>query len=178
MRMKTTPMVCLSIPRVSWKQFWGMLFVVILTQPTSAHPHHSSIAQLQYSAECDCFEVSLKLETESLEAALARQSNGVRKPLESSESDTALQNYIASLFKLRSLEGQVQKMRWVGKDIKPAVTWVYFMLAADGDAFELSNRLLFSEEKSQINSVQVLGTQPAKMLRYNANNQGVWQRID
>jgi hypothetical protein len=155
-----------------------LLILLLVASLTAAHPNHNSIGQLQYGAECDCFEVSLKLETESLEAALARLNKGVRKPLEATESDGPLKDYISAQFRLRNSDLQPQQLRWIGKDIKPSFTWLYFTLSANGDAFELNNRVLIAEDSSQTNSVQILGPQPAKMLRFNAKNQGVWQKID
>lgn len=158
----------------------GIFTVVViglLAQQSLAHDYHNSVAQLEYVAQCECFEVSIKLETESIEAALARLGDGTRKPLESAEADAALQQYIAATFKLRNQNGQLQTLHWRGTDIQPAVTWVFFTLSAEGDGFELNNQLLFSEEASQVNNVQILGVKPIKVLRFEKRNQAQWQRI-
>jgi hypothetical protein len=162
---------------ILYKLFLLLIFLPLAAR-VAAHPNHSSVGQLQYSAECDCFEVSLKLETESLEAALARQNKGVRKPLEATESDSLLTHYISTQFRLRNNDLQPQPLRWVGKDIQPSITWVYFTLAANGDTFELNNRILITEEPSQINSVQVIGPESTKTLNFSIKNQTSWQRID
>jgi hypothetical protein len=163
---------------MSLQKLFLFLISLLLVPQVAAHPNHNSIGQLQYSAECDCFEVSLKLETESLEAALARHNKGVRKPLEATESDSLLTTYVSTQFRLRNSNLQAQQLRWVGKDIQPSVTWIYFTLTAKGDAFELNNRILITEEPSQINNVQIIGPESTKTLSFSIKNQSSWQRID
>lgn len=129
------------------------VFFAFLAAPSFAHPYHASRAEVDYRAECRCLEVALAVTPEELEDLLARRL-GKRIPLESPAIDAGLVGYLEERFVVVS-QGEKRKIEWVGKEVDPANAWLYFKVLDVPTQFDLSVRVLFEREPTQVNHVLV-----------------------
>ena len=146
---------------------WSFLGIVtLLATPLFAHPYPRSHAEIDYRAECHCLEVAIAVAPEDLEALLARRI-GRRIPLEAPAIDAALVGYLKERFVV-SAAGVKRKIEWVGKEIDSANAWLYFKVLDVPTEFELSVRLLFEREPTQVNQVLVRNGERRRALTFRA----------
>lgn len=139
------------------------------TTPAAAHPYHASRAEADYRAECRCLEVALAVVPEELEAALARFS-GKRIPLESPEAKGEIVEYLKTRFVVAPPGGEPLPIEWVGSEVSYREAWLYFKVTGVAGEFDLSNRVLFEAEPSQVNHVLLRGTGEPKTSAFRVGD--------
>jgi len=136
-----------------------------------AHKFYVSITELKHNAENAAIEISVKLFTDDLEAALEA---GTTKKLwigdarEAPETDSLLAAYFDRKFDVE-VNGETQKPVFLGKELEADVTWCYLEIADIAIIKNLSidNRLLteISDEQKNIVHVNVGGTEKSLLLK-------------
>lgn len=126
--------------------------------PACAHPFHISTAEVEYDAQTDRLQVSLKLQAIDLEQALARLA-GKRIVIEQAEAAEQIAELLGRSFYVsaEAKESPRSQIHWVGQELKGAWLWLYFELELPPQRAELRlfNTILFDSNDSQINTVSV-----------------------
>lgn len=94
----------------------------------SAHPIHLSVTRIEYNAQHESLEISVKLFTEDLERALEQQGYADffrRKEDNYPALNHPLKTYINSNFGVY-VEGEEKKTEFIGKEVNRDVLWCYF----------------------------------------------------
>lgn len=119
-----------------------------------AHPFHESQAEIDYSTECSCLEITLRVKPEELEAALQRARNGARRlPLEDARLLGPLKGYVLQHFVVSSADGKSIELQWVGLQVDALGAWIYLQSPAVQLPLQLRNELLLGHEAEQVNRV-------------------------
>lgn len=137
-----------------------------------AHPFHTSLAEADYRPASGKLEVALRLFTDDTEAALSRRAGRTVKFSGTStlETDALLEAYVRTVFGVKSADGTVQRLTWIGREITDGGQhlWVYFECALPGgpERARFTNRVLRETFSDQINSIRVRdhGATPARQV--------------
>lgn len=153
---------------------------------TLAHPFHVSVAEAQWNEDRDRLQIALRLSPRDLDAALSR-TTGRRVVLEK-ESDEKTEELLADYLRGRiylssspkaaasndadAVKERRRRFHWVGVEDEVRYVWVYFELErpAGAESVWLSNRVMFEIEPTQINTVQLLRTDPPIAVRTTRDN--------
>lgn len=132
-----------------------LLFLSALFIPfnsADAHPFHSSVAEVEWNAETERFEVSLKVNPHDLELAL-RQRAGKRLILEKLTDNQPVYKYIDSMFQFHRGKEKL-KFRPVGFEVDAKAAWIYFELTPPDDLgnLKISSSLLL-DAPHQVNLI-------------------------
>jgi len=98
------------------------------SRPLSRHDFHTSVTQMQYNATGKTFEISVRLFTDDLEAALSRQSGQKIKLGGKDSHDALVEQYIRKHLAFTSPRKQLKPYQYVGKEPEAEATWVYLEL--------------------------------------------------
>jgi hypothetical protein len=140
----------------------GLLAGLLATAPPlAAHAIHTSVAEADYNAATRRLEVSLRVFIDDFEAALSvharRRLSLAGTPRE--EFDAAARTYLAETFTVRSPDGQLAPLLWVGREVRDAENelWFHFEVALPGgiEGCRVHHRALGEQFPTQINSVRV-----------------------
>lgn len=97
------------------------------------HPFHRSLAEVQWNAQTDRYEVALRVDPRDLENGLARDFNR-RVPIDQLDRDTAeklLTKYLGRHLKMQrgpQKDAKAVPMHWVGYELdeRGKYVWIYF----------------------------------------------------
>lgn len=145
------------------------------------HPFHVSVAEAQWNSEGSRLKVALRLHPRDLDAALS-ETTGLRVVLEKESDEKAKELLVAylrdriflsasaadaSLGEPEDLAARRGRFHWVGLEQELRYVWVYFELQrpATSEAVWLTNRVIFEAEPTQINTLQLLRTDPPVAVR-------------
>ena len=106
----------------------GVLLTVAWISGRSAglHPVHTTVTQMQYNAAEKSFEVSIRLFTDDLEAALTKENNNQRVRLSPRDNnDLLLERYLRKHFALVNARRQRKVFQYVGREQETDATWIY-----------------------------------------------------
>jgi hypothetical protein len=123
-----------------------------------AHEFHTSLAQIQYNKTSQSFEVSLRVFTDDLEAALARENNSHKISIADAKlADPLIEKYLNKHLAILKNQNQKQPMTFVGKEIEVDVTWIYVEISATGDltGLRIQNSILTDLFYDQVNIVNL-----------------------
>jgi len=100
--------------------------VVVMAGPVSAHRSHTSVAEVEWNAQSQVFEVAMRLHIADLEDAVSvRQTQTFR--LDSADNaEQQIQAYLQDRFQIRSDANVFAKLNWVGMELELHDAWVYF----------------------------------------------------
>jgi hypothetical protein len=161
-------------------------FLLLLSLAT--HPYHVTIAEATWNEDRTRLQVALRMSPRDLDAALCNTTGRlIVLEKESPEATRELvETYLKRVIFLRDelepeklTEPKLAKTRgdrfhWVGIEDEIRYVWVYFELekAADVQSLWLTNRIFFETEPTQINTFQVLKTEPPIALRTTREEPG------
>ena len=140
----------------------GLLAGLLATvPPLAAHAIHTSVAEADYNAATRRLEVSLRVFIDDFEAALSvharRRLSLAATPRE--EFDAATRTYLAEKFTVRTPDGQLAPLIWVGREVRDAENelWFHFEVALPGgvEGCRVHHQALGEQFPTQINSVRV-----------------------
>jgi hypothetical protein len=120
-----------------------------------AHTFHVCLAEAEFNRESGDLEVALRLSPEDLENVLSRAA-GRHLVLEREEDiDERILAWLRRGLVVRPAGGDPAEIRWVGKEIKPAVVWLYFEVPLPDGLYGVmvENRLLMDLEPQQVNTM-------------------------
>lgn len=162
------------------------MFAPALFLLTLAHPFHVSVAEAQWNNDRSRLQIALRLSPRDLDAVLS-QASGRRVVLEKESDEKTKELLIAYLrdrvylsssqqdATTRDAEAVDQRRRrfhWVGVEDEVRYVWVYFELErpVGSDSVWLSNRVMFETEPTQINTLQLLRSDPPIAVRTTRDN--------
>ncbi|MFZ4260499.1 DUF6702 family protein [Sphingobacterium sp. HJSM2_6] len=122
-----------------------------------AHPFYVSITQIDFNQGKQQLEFSTSIFFDDLEIALQnhfKKKINVIKPIHKAEVDSIISSYYKQQVKVR-INGQVQKLQYVGYEIDNDVAWCYFKISAvkQIQKLEVVNQLLYQDFKTQTNII-------------------------
>jgi hypothetical protein len=145
------------------------------------HPFHVSVAEAQWNLAGQRLQVALRLSPRDLDAALSNVT-GRRIVLEKEspeETKRLVEAYLRGVIYLADNPhppaasadtSELQdRFHWVGIQDEVRYVWVYFELQKPegADKLWLHNRVFFETERTQINTLQLMKTDPAIAVRTN-----------
>lgn len=126
----------------------------------AAHPIHVSLAEITYQAERQELQLSVRIFSDDLDAALA-QAGGYKfyfgTPQQRPGAEGALAAYLRSHLKITLPDGTSPALVWVGYEAGLDATWCYLKATniADFTALSIENRVLFALFEDQANLMHV-----------------------
>lgn len=140
------------------------MIVLSVGAAAGAHPAHFSFATVEWNAESAVLEVALRMEAATLERALrriAKENNHLGRAnlaLDSPEAEESVQQYLLPRFEVKTSQGDLAAIQWVGFEASLLEAWAYFEVPVSGDPDGLvfQNRILFEIEPEQVNVVNVI----------------------
>lgn len=165
-----------------------MISLGILLLSSLLHPFHITYAEAQWNAEGSRLQVALRMSPMDLDNALSN-TTGRRILLEqeSAESKQKLvEAYLRNVIYLTSdketgkptaeqLEKRHRRFHWVGFEDELRYSWAYFELEVPAVKSErevepptfywLTHRVFFETEETQINTLQLMKTEPPIAIR-------------
>ncbi|MDX2247005.1 MAG: DUF6702 family protein [Bacteroidia bacterium] len=112
---------------MKYKLMGAIGFVTFFLLSAVSHPFYLSITEMDYNAQNQSLEVSIKLFTDNLEAALISQktpNSGSLAAIESPDIDKKIEQYLSEKF-LVIANGKPVVFTFRGKEVMPDVTWCY-----------------------------------------------------
>jgi hypothetical protein len=129
--------------------------------PARAHPIHTSYAEADYRPESGKLEIAVRLFTDDAEAALSGRA-GRKISLNSTpaaELDALLQACVRTWFTVKSPDGAMHALAWVGRELtdKEQHVWIYLQCALPGgvEGARFRDRVLRETYSDQLNSIRV-----------------------
>ena len=134
-------------------------FCLVAGRPrdASAHPLHTTLAQIQYDAARGTLTVSLRVFTDDFGVAVARHA-GVRLPVGESPKVAAMYKYVTSRFTLTDAAGKTMLLESCGVRNAGEMLFVCMRAKVAGPParLRLRNTLLVESFDDQVNIVQYL----------------------
>lgn len=161
----------LLVPRTVFSVILVLAFVSI----ASAHPFHSSVAEMEWNEEATCFEVTVQMAPHDLEQTL-RKLTGKKLMLEEKDSKEAVFDYVKSEFRL-VVDGTPATIKPVGFEVNPRHAIVYFevSLPKGRSSMQVENKLLLNIHH-QVNTLTI--RQSGKPLALNFTEESPSQKVD
>ena len=144
-----------------WLRATLLAGLVAAAPPLAAHAIHTSVAEADYNAATRRLEVSLRVFIDDFEAALSvharrRLALATTPP---AEFDAATRAYLTGAFTVRTPDGQLAPLVWVGREVRDAENelWFHFEVPLPGgiEGCRVHHRALGEQFPTQINSVRV-----------------------
>lgn len=100
---------------------WLWLLGCLVVLPAAAHPVHTSFAEATYNAETRCLEITVRVFTDDLVAALTRHAGRVvsLEATPAAELDGLMLAYLNATFTVKSATGEPAPLSWVGWEFEP-----------------------------------------------------------
>jgi hypothetical protein len=133
------------------------------------HDFHNSIAEVNYRAKNQTFEVSLRVFTDDFELALARLGGVKVLTLDKTKKHEALiKQYITAHFYCTDAKKQKILPQYVGKELENEVVWIYFEipLKKSPKGWQIYNSILTELYDDQTNMVNVIYKAARKTLLF------------
>ncbi len=143
-----------NLPLFAWS-------VLALPASALAHPIHRSVAEADYNRTTHMLEVALRVFADDFEAALsarAKKKISLEKtPAE--ELETLARAYLTEKFTVRTADGHLATLRWVGRELKDAENELWFTfevpLLGGVAGTRVRHAVLADHFRDQLNSVLV-----------------------
>ena len=144
-----------------WLRATLLAGVLAAVPPLAAHAVHTSVAEADYNAATRRLEVSLRVFIDDFEAALSvharrRLALATTPP---AEFDAITREYLKATFTVRTPDGQLAPLLWVGREVRDAENelWFHFEVPLPGgvEGCRVHHRALGEQFPTQINSVRV-----------------------
>ena len=121
------------------------------------HDFHSSLAEVHYNAASKSLEVSLRVFSDDLNAALTKARGRPILVNEAATTDALIKQYVDKHFAFANAKNIRKPTVWVGKEIAVDVTWLYFEipLTENLNGMRFENSLLCELYEDQVNIVNL-----------------------
>lgn len=161
----------------------NIAFIWLFLFAGKPHPFYLSVTDLKYNDKNKSLEVACKMFSNDLEDALKKTTKknvDLLNPKNKPEVEKILFEYVEKRLTV-SLNGKVQKLKFIGYEREDDVIWTYFEIekCEKPNQINISNSLLYDFLKEQINLVQVeVGsfkqsskvTNPEKEMKFTVTN--------
>ena len=136
---------------------FGFLLLAFVWAPTpaAAHRFHTSLTRMDFNSETKSLEISIQLFTHDIIEVFEKRRRKKNDIQEKEEIDKLIFEYLKENFVLKSKDGQSAKMKWVGKEVKVDLTWVFLEIPLPENLEEakLQNTIFFETYQEQTNHV-------------------------
>ncbi|MCR9201937.1 MAG: hypothetical protein NXI04_25125 [Planctomycetaceae bacterium] len=108
------------------KKILTFIAVVMMTGPVFAHRSHTSVAEVEWNAQSQVFEVAMRLHIADLEDAISVRNKKKFRIESTDNAEQQIQAYLQNRFQIRSDVNVFAKLNWVGMELELHDAWVYF----------------------------------------------------
>jgi len=122
------------------------------------HDFHTSITRMDYNAKEKTFELSIRVFTDDLEKALAKENGGQKFVVANNDkNDAFVEKYIRKHFALLNIQKQKKPYTYVGKEQEADATWIYVEIPTQesNTGFFLQNTIMHDLFDDQVNLVNL-----------------------
>jgi hypothetical protein len=135
---------------------FSLLSILLLSaSATTLHEFHTSLAQVHYNQSNRSFEITLRVFTDDLEAALTLLNNRHKVTIDAPQTDKLIEQYLNKHFVLLDKQNQQKALSFIGKEVEVDVTWIYaeVPVAEPATGLRLQNSVLTEMFGDQVNIV-------------------------
>ncbi|MEP6902649.1 MAG: DUF6702 family protein [Actinomycetota bacterium] len=137
-----------------------LVFALILSWtvnvfPSGFHTYHTSLTRMDYNAKEKLIEISVQLFNHDLEPLLERRLKKQVDLEKTPEVDGEIFKYLSENLIFQNKKGEVQKLKWVGKEFDTDMVFVYVEIPYKEslDGAKLQNTIFFESFSEQTNLV-------------------------
>jgi len=126
-----------------------------LSQKAEAHTYHTSLARMDYSAKDKNIEISIQLFIHDVTPMLERRMKKRVDIAKTAGVDGEIFKYLEENFVFQNKKGEVQKLKWVGKEFENDVIYAYIEIPFEQslEGVKLQNTIFFESFPQQTNLV-------------------------
>lgn len=143
----------------------------------TVHAFHTSLTEIQYNVKEKSLEISIRMFTDDLEAALTKANNGQKVMIggKNDNSEVILNKYIQQHFAIITPQKQKKTLTVLGKELEGDATWVYVEIpnSQDFKGHILYNNLMQEMFDDQTNLVNFIYSGNKKTYLFNAKTRAV-----
>jgi hypothetical protein len=123
--------------------------------PSGFHTFHTSLTRIDYNSKEKNIEISIQLFNHDLQPMLERRLKKRVDLEKTAEVESEIFLYLQENFIFQNKKGEVQKLKWVGKEFDNDVMLVYIEIPFDEDldGARLQNSIFFESFPEQTNIV-------------------------
>lgn len=146
-----------------------MAWFCLAAQPH--HDFHTSLTEIQYNPKSGSLEVTIRVFTDDLEAALTGLNQGKKVSLELNPkgADALIQQYLQKHWGLINPQRQIKGFDYIGKEPELDATWLYVEVpqAQNLKGYTLFNTIFLELFDDQTNLTNVLYPNQRKTILFN-----------
>jgi hypothetical protein len=126
-----------------------------LPLPAEAHTYHTSLTRIDYNAKDKNIEISVQLFIHDVTPMLERRLKKRVDIEKTAEVEGEIFKYLSENFVFQNKKGEVQKLKWVGREFENDVVYVYLEIpsAKIPEGARLQNTIFFESFPEQTNLV-------------------------
>jgi hypothetical protein len=130
-------------------------FFLLFTSATAAHRYHTSLTRMDYNSETKSVEITLQLFTHDIVESFEKKYQKKIDLDETKDIDTLIFEYLKDNFILKGKDDKSAGLKWVGKEAKIDLTWVYLEIpfTEQLEGAKLQNTIFFETYQEQTNYV-------------------------
>jgi hypothetical protein len=147
-------------------------FLTIVSVAVSAlHEFHTSLAQVHYNQANQSFEITLRVFTDDLEAALTLMNNHTKVTIDAPQAEKLIGHYLNKNFVLLDKNNQKKELSFIGKEVEVDVTWIYaeVPVAEPPKGWQLQNSVMTELFADQVNIVNLKYLSTIRTLMFKTN---------
>lgn len=133
----------------------AILSQTMFSASSGLHTFHTSLTRMDYNEKEKLIEISIQLFTHDVVSVLEKQTKKSIDLEETPDIDALILKYLDANFILKNKAGEVQKLKFVGKEIQSETTYLYVEIPAS-ESFEnynLHNKIFFESYDKQMNLI-------------------------
>jgi hypothetical protein len=136
----------------------SLIFSFLLTASATIHEFHefhTSLAQVHYNKTSQSFEITLRVFTDDLEAALTLMNKSKKVVIDNAQADKLIEQYLVKNLVLFDKQNQNKSLSFIGKEVEVDVTWIYAEVPVTEalTGLRLQNSVLTELYSDQVNIV-------------------------
>lgn len=108
------------------KKILTFVAAMAMTGSVFAHRSHTSVAEVEWNAQSQVFEVAMRLHIADLEDAVSVRQKKKFRIEGADNAEQQIQAYLQNRFQIRSDANVFAKLNWVGMELELHDAWVYF----------------------------------------------------
>ena len=135
--------------------FLSFISSFFFTTPSTLHEFHTSLAQVHYNQSSQSFEVTLRVFTDDLEAALTLLNSNAKVTIDAPQADKLIEQYLTKNLVFLDKQNQQKALSFIGKEVEVDVTWIYAEVSVPDlpSGMRLQNSVLTELFNDQVNIV-------------------------
>ncbi|WP_229368371.1 DUF6702 family protein [Fibrisoma limi] len=140
-------------------------------RPLRLHDFHASVTQMQFNPKEKAFEISIRLFTDDLETALAKESGQKIHLSANDKFDPLIEKYVRAHFAYVTSDRQRKPTEYVGYELEADACWVYLQMPY-AEAFQggqMKQDILMELFDDQVNMVNIQYSGQKKTFVFRKN---------